>query len=60
MQNKTIAIGKKKINLNNKPYIIAEIGSNFNQNGSVANGPAAQSLKQYSTSLNGNKLRVFE
>jgi cytochrome b6-f complex iron-sulfur subunit len=35
-------------------------GSNFNQNGSVANGPAAQSLKQYSTSLNGNKLRVFE
>ena len=35
-------------------------GSNFNQTGSVANGPASQALKQYKTSLDGNKLRVYE
>lgn len=35
-------------------------GSNFNQTGSVANGPATQALKQYKTSLDGNKLRVYE
>lgn len=32
MQNKIITLNKKKIGINNKPYIIAEIGSNFNQN----------------------------
>jgi cytochrome b6-f complex iron-sulfur subunit len=35
-------------------------GSNFNQTGSVANGPATAALKQYKTSLDGNKLRVYE
>lgn len=35
-------------------------GSNFNQNGSVVNGPATQSLKQYKTTLTGNSLRVYE
>lgn len=35
-------------------------GSNFNQNGSVANGPATQSLKLYKTALTGNSLRVYE
>tara|TARA_B100001063_G_C16777104_1_gene566467 strand:- start:2189 stop:3193 length:1005 start_codon:yes stop_codon:yes gene_type:complete len=32
MYNQTIVLNKKKISLNSKPYIIAEIGSNFNQN----------------------------
>lgn len=32
MQNKIIIFNKKKVSLNHKPYIIAEIGSNFNQN----------------------------
>ena len=32
MYNQTIVLNKKKIHLNSKPYIIAEIGSNFNQN----------------------------
>ena len=35
-------------------------GSNFSQNGSVANGPATAALKQFKTSLNGNMLRVYE
>jgi cytochrome b6-f complex iron-sulfur subunit len=35
-------------------------GSNFSQTGSVSNGPATQPLKQYKTSLDGNKLRVYE
>jgi cytochrome b6-f complex iron-sulfur subunit len=35
-------------------------GSNFNQTGTVANGPATAALKQYKTSLDGNKLRVYE
>jgi len=35
-------------------------GSNFNQSGTVANGPATAALKQYKTSLDGNKLRVYE
>ena len=35
-------------------------GSNFNQTGTVANGPASEALKQYKTSLDGTKLRVYE
>lgn len=35
-------------------------GSNFNQTGTVDNGPATEALKQYKTSLDGNKLRVYE
>lgn len=35
-------------------------GSNFNQTGTVSNGPASEALKQYKTSLDGNKLRVYE
>lgn len=35
-------------------------GSNFNQSGTVANGPASEALKQYKTSLDGTKLRVYE
>ena len=35
-------------------------GSNFSQNGSVANGPATAALKQFKTSLNGNMLRIYE
>ena len=34
--------------------------SNFNQSGTVANGPATAALKQYKTSLDGTKLRVYE
>lgn len=35
-------------------------GSNFNENGSVINGPATTALKQYKTTLTGDNLRVFE
>jgi cytochrome b6-f complex iron-sulfur subunit len=35
-------------------------GSNFSQNGSVANGPATGALTQFKTSLNGNMLRIYE
>jgi cytochrome b6-f complex iron-sulfur subunit len=35
-------------------------GSNFNQTGTVANGPATAALKQYKTDLVGNKLRIYE
>ncbi|MES2733237.1 MAG: Rieske 2Fe-2S domain-containing protein [Bacteroidota bacterium] len=35
-------------------------GSNFSTTGSVINGPAASSLKQYNTTLTDNSLRVFE
>lgn len=35
-------------------------GSNFNQSGTVANGPASEALKQYKTSLDGTKLKVYE
>ena len=45
---------------NTSKFYCALHGSNFNLNGSVANGPAAQSLKQYNTNLTGTKLRVFE
>ena len=34
-------------------------GSNFSLNGSVINGPATRNLKQYTTELNGDSLRVF-
>ncbi|MGE5499878.1 MAG: ubiquinol-cytochrome c reductase iron-sulfur subunit, partial [Syntrophothermus sp.] len=33
-------------------------GSNFDLNGGVINGPAASPLKKYTTTLNGNILRV--
>lgn len=35
-------------------------GSVFSENGAVVNGPAAAPLKQYSTTLTGNSIRVFE
>jgi len=41
-------------------FYCAAHGSNFNQTGTVANGPASEALKQYKTSLDGNKLRVYE
>ena len=34
--------------------------SNFNQNGTVANGPADKALTKYNISLDGTKLRVYE
>jgi len=47
------------INSTGKFYCSAH-GSNFNQTGTVANGPASSALKQYKTSLDGTKLRVYE
>ena len=41
-------------------FYCAAHGSNFNQSGTVANGPASAALKQYKTSLDGTKLRVYE
>ncbi|MDB5263927.1 MAG: Rieske (2Fe-2S) iron-sulfur domain protein [Adhaeribacter sp.] len=35
-------------------------GSNFNQSGTVINGPATKALKQYKTTLTGDNLRVYE
>lgn len=34
-------------------------GSNFSSDGKVLNGPAAQALTKYKTTLEGNNLRVF-
>lgn len=34
-------------------------GSNFDVNGNVLNGPAANPLQKYNTSLNGTMLRVY-
>ena len=34
-------------------------GANFQNDGSVKNGPATQPLQKYNTSLTGNSLRVF-
>lgn len=34
-------------------------GSNFSSDGKVINGPAAQALTKYKTTLEGNNLRVF-
>jgi cytochrome b6-f complex iron-sulfur subunit len=47
-------------NAGNNNFVCPNHGSVFNANGSVANGPASQSLKQYTTTLTGSNLRVFE
>ncbi|MBU3635531.1 N-acetylneuraminate synthase family protein [Polynucleobacter sp. es-GGE-1] len=36
MLNKIVEINKKKVGINEEPYVIAEIGSNFNQNLDIA------------------------
>jgi len=45
MQNQIITLNKKKISFNSKPYIIAEIGSNFNQNFAKAKKLIVQAKK---------------
>lgn len=45
MQNQIITLNKKKISFNSKPYIIAEIGSNFNQSFAKAKKLIVQAKK---------------
>jgi cytochrome b6-f complex iron-sulfur subunit len=47
-------------NAGNNNFVCPSHGSVFNANGSVANGPATQALKQFNATLTGSKLRVFE
>ena len=44
---------------NNNRFYCNNHGSTFSNTGTVNNGPASSNLKQYNTTLSGNKLRVF-
>jgi cytochrome b6-f complex iron-sulfur subunit len=41
-------------------FVCPSHGSVFSATGGVTTGPATQALKQYSTTLTGNSLRVYE
>jgi cytochrome b6-f complex iron-sulfur subunit len=43
----------------NNRFFCSGHGSTFTNAGAVSNGPAAQALKQYKTTLSGNSLRVY-
>jgi cytochrome b6-f complex iron-sulfur subunit len=43
----------------NNRFFCSGHGSTFTNAGAVSNGPAAQALKQYKTSLSGSNLRVY-
>jgi len=45
---------------NNNRFVCSAHGSVFSSTGSVLNGPAAERLKQFKTTLTGNNLRIFE
>ena len=45
---------------NNNRFICSAHGSVFSSTGAVLNGPAAERLKQFKTTLTGNNLRIFE
>ena len=47
-------------NAGSNNFVCPNHGSAFTANGAVANGPATQALKQYTTTLTGSNLRVFE
>jgi cytochrome b6-f complex iron-sulfur subunit len=47
-------------NAGNNNFVCPNHGSVFTENGAVANGPATRALKQYTTTLTGSNLRVFE
>lgn len=52
--------GTLGFNAGNNNFVCPSHGSVFNTNGSVAQGPANKALKQFSTTLSGSKLRVYE
>jgi cytochrome b6-f complex iron-sulfur subunit len=43
----------------NNRFFCSGHGSTFTNTGAVTNGPAAQALKQYKTTLTGNNLRIY-
>jgi cytochrome b6-f complex iron-sulfur subunit len=47
-------------NAGNNNFVCPNHGSAFTDKGAVAKGPATQALKQYTTTLTGSNLRVYE
>jgi cytochrome b6-f complex iron-sulfur subunit len=45
---------------NNNRFYCSGHGSTFNLNGTVINGPASSSLKQFKTAISGSSLRIYE
>jgi cytochrome b6-f complex iron-sulfur subunit len=52
--------GTVGFNAGDSNFVCPNHGSVFNANGTVVTGPATRSLKQYTTTLTGSTLRVFE
>lgn len=47
-----------QFDLSNNRFHCSNHGANFSTSGTVITGPASTALKQYTTTLNGNSLRV--
>lgn len=45
--------------INNNRFHCPNHGANFNESGSVINGPATFALQQFNTQLNGTTLRIY-